>query len=700
MAVAVVIVVAGCATSKDQSQYIRDGVQYGQQGKTADGKKQGSFRGRWWNYYVRGRSYLDGQFYAEAEEDLRTALAKRTKDQRWARTYGLHFIPEYFPNRELGVVLFNQEKYEEAIPYLEQSNEQTPSARAAYYLDQARSTLYSSRDQSSPVVTFTMENISEPLSESSIILTARVTDDTFVTSIRIGDAPYPIQVSGKTVDIKTSILLGAGTNTISITATDISGKEATYTLDIATDHEGPAISFDRPIILPGTLSGVISDPAGIESLQVGGVAAVLASGNDRTTTFTVTISREQLDKLPPARPILFAAKDKRGNGTDGRVLLGEGDTVAVSDTRPDFVLASNTESVQLPNGLLAIMRDGKVAALTLVANETTATKSMIEVTNAIGGQKYRLEEIVLGMLVRSSSPIDQVVINGVKVENLVPGRKEQTISRRIPLPDAENTVRIEVLDTAGESDIQEFTIIREFTDIHLPGNRLNLAILGNIWAGTAPDLADDADYITRRLKAELSSQNRFALLSDDEMQDIVDERELTLAFGDKQSRQAISSGLLQAEVLVIGKVHRSFDSIEVVLEAIDPVSSTVIGYADVAGPNNTREDLQRLTSDLALRFQQLFPVAQGKIIRVQGGNKARTTLNQADGVSKNIRCIVYRRGPEQFHETTGESLGFDTEIIANGYLNDVRKDQSVLSILADGTRVEIQIEDTDLVITK
>ncbi|MFP6615795.1 MAG: hypothetical protein VCB26_05285, partial [Candidatus Hydrogenedentota bacterium] len=158
--------------------------------------------------------------------------------------------------------------------------------------------------------------------------------------------------------------------------------------------------------------------------------------------------------------------------------------------------------------------------------------------------------------------------------------------------------------------------------------------------------------------------------------------------------------LLEAEVLVIGKVHRSFDSIEVVLEAIDPVTSTVIGYADVAGPNDTLQDLQRLTSDLALRFRQLFPVAQGEILRTQGGGKVQTTLNQSDGVSKNLRCIVYRRSPEQFHEDTGESLGFDTKIIANGYLNDVKRDQSVLSILSDGTQVEISIEDTDLVITK
>lgn len=701
-AVAMTLLMTGCATSSDdQSKYIRDGVQYGERGKTADGKRQGNFRGRWWNYYERGRSYLDGQYYAEAEEDLRIALAKRTKDQRWARTYGLHFVSEYFPNRELGIVLYNQEKYEEAIPYLELSNQQTPSARAAYFLDQARSTLYSKTDSSDPAVTFTTQNVDVPTIDSSVILSARATDDTFIRSIRVGNDPYPIQVSAASVDIEAPVTLGAGTNSITVTVTDIAGKEATYTLDIATDHEGPAISFNRPITLPGTVSGVISDPAGIESLLVGGQTAALASANDGTTTFSVNISREVLSQLPAQRPVLFAAEDKRGNKTNGPVNLVEGDRIAVLDeTSSDIVFATQTGSIDMGNGLLAVLKGGKIEALTLAAADTPLTKPEIKVTNAIGGQRYRLEEIVLGMLLSAPSPIERVIINGVEIERLVPGRREQTISRRIPLPEEENQVTIEVIDASGEKETQEFTIVREFTDIHLPGNRLNLAILGSIWAGTAPDLEEDASYITGRLKTDLARQNRFALVSDSDIDAVVEEREIVAAFGDKGSRQALSNELQQAEVLVIGKIHRSFDNIEVVLEAIDPVSSSVIGYADVAGPSTSRAELQALSNDLALRFQQLFPVAQGEIVQTQNRGKLQTTLSQSDGVSKNIRCIVYRRSPEQFHEVTGESLGYNTEIIANGYINEVKSDGSVLSVLSEDKKSEIAIEETDLVITK
>lgn len=693
--------VAGCATTKtDQSQYMRDGVQYGQHGKTAEGKKQGTFRGRWWSYYVRGRSYLDGQFYAEAESDMRTALAKRTKDQRWARTYGLHFIPEYFPNRELGIVLYNTEDYEEAINFLEMSNEQTPSARAAYFLDQSRSQHFSSADQSPPVVTFASQNASGSLSANSILLKAQVSDDTFVRSILVNGQSYPIQVSGKTVDIETEVALSAGANTISVTATDISGKSKTYTLDIIADHDGPAISFDRPINLPGRLSGAVSDPSGVASLQIAGLDATLAAGGSNVSTFSVDITEAQLNSAN-GQGLLFTANDQKGNSTSGPVRLFEGDVVALDASSPGgIIFASNSQSVKLGNGLIGLMQNGKVAAVMLAATDDTLTKPEIQLTNAIQGQRYRLEEIILGMRVRSSNPIDKVIIDGIEVDTLVPGRNSQTISRRVPLPNEQNTVKIEVIDSAGEQNSQEFTIVREFTEIHLEEHRLNLAILGNYWAGTAPDDAQEADYITRRLKDELTRRNRFRLVSDSDLEGVVEEQELIAAFGDKQSRQAISQALLSAEVLVVGKIHKSFDSIEVVLEAIDPVSSSVIGYADVAGPGNTRSDLQALTNYLALRFQQMFPVATGQVTDPQNQNKIQTSLNESHGVTRNIRCIVYRRSPEQFHAETGESLGFNTEIIANGFLNDVRADQSVLTVLQDGELTEITITENDLVVTK
>jgi len=77
-----------CSGSPQRPVYIKDGKEYG--------KVQGSFRHKWWNYYERGLSFQEGKFYSDALLDLREAIQQRKKDQRMARTYGMHFI-DYFP---------------------------------------------------------------------------------------------------------------------------------------------------------------------------------------------------------------------------------------------------------------------------------------------------------------------------------------------------------------------------------------------------------------------------------------------------------------------------------------------------------------------------------------------------------------------------------------------------------------------------
>ena len=54
------------------------------------------------------------------------------------RTYGMHFLEDYFPHRELGVARVRLGRPAEAIQLLEQSIRQTASGRAKHYLNRAR----------------------------------------------------------------------------------------------------------------------------------------------------------------------------------------------------------------------------------------------------------------------------------------------------------------------------------------------------------------------------------------------------------------------------------------------------------------------------------------------------------------------------------------------------------------------------------
>ena len=67
---AVFLMIISCAQPQSAPVYVQDGKEYG--------KTEGAFfRHRWWNYYERGLSYAEGNFYQEAVSDLKQALEHR-----------------------------------------------------------------------------------------------------------------------------------------------------------------------------------------------------------------------------------------------------------------------------------------------------------------------------------------------------------------------------------------------------------------------------------------------------------------------------------------------------------------------------------------------------------------------------------------------------------------------------------------------
>lgn len=123
------LTLGGCGTRTADAPKSIDGVAYG--------VTREPFRERWWQYCERGVSWANGGFWAEAEADLRQCLRLRRTDARRARTYGMHFV-QCFAHRELGAVLIEQGRLDEAQTELETSMAQEPSAKAAYLLQRIR----------------------------------------------------------------------------------------------------------------------------------------------------------------------------------------------------------------------------------------------------------------------------------------------------------------------------------------------------------------------------------------------------------------------------------------------------------------------------------------------------------------------------------------------------------------------------------
>ena len=114
-------------------------------GETSD---RARYLDEWWNFYERGLQRQAVGEHALAREDFERCLGIRpgavfeNATDRWrVRTYGMHMMEGYFPNRELGISLYHLRAYDKAVRQLEASLSQEPSGRAKFYMNRSRKQL-------------------------------------------------------------------------------------------------------------------------------------------------------------------------------------------------------------------------------------------------------------------------------------------------------------------------------------------------------------------------------------------------------------------------------------------------------------------------------------------------------------------------------------------------------------------------------
>ena len=240
------------------------------------GVTKGAFRHKWWNYYERGLSFMDGGFHAEAEADLRAALSRWDRDERRARTYGMHFI-DYFPHRELGIALLQQGRVEAAIQELETSLSMVETAKAQFYLDKSRKEWIDQNrlDADPPQISIETPENDALTAEFTITVRGVASDDTFVKKITVNGRPVRIDLASPEKVFAADVPLRMGKNTIEIAATDLTGKRTRAIRRVRCDRTGPIMNVEHavsPGLGGGTLQikGYASDDSGIRSILVNG----------------------------------------------------------------------------------------------------------------------------------------------------------------------------------------------------------------------------------------------------------------------------------------------------------------------------------------------------------------------------------------------------------------------------------------------
>jgi len=662
-ALAVAAALTGCASldlDSGQKPCVSNGVTYG--------VTKGTFRGRWWNYYERGRSFLDGGFYDQAARDLDAAVKGRSRDQFWARTYGLHLVPDYFPNRELGVAYYHQDKIEESIKQLELSLSQCYTARTAYYLGEVRRKWLETtgKDAAAPVINITAPAAGAPVGGTQVELRGVVRDDTFVAGITINGEAVDVRVSAPEVPFSQVVPLRPGENTVEIAARDLTGKTSSSSIPIVGDADGPMVSFDGPVAMPGALRGVAFDPSGVASMQVSGKPANLTQGANGAVAFNVDLVRDDLN--PPLR---YECDDALGNVTTGTLPL---DLLVLSKRVPDVILAAGASPiVSLGHGLRGLLINGQLAAV--AASPAPAKGVQVTIANLEDGQQYFADEIVVALNINGGNPIQaggwtagsrlRVELNGEPVQT-IPGRNSLHVCRKIRLNEGENQLLAKATDQQGASGTDQKTVQRQVSAIEMDKGKLAIAFLGALTTGENPKLAEDAEYILNKLGSSKAVQKRFTVVDRAMLKDVLAEQDLSAALASKKSKLALGR-LVPAEMMITMRVRRDQESIEIVLEGVSTETAVrTLPQVDVAGPY---AELDRLIEDLGVRLVQEVPRAQGTVMQ-WASPEITMDLNAAQGVRDSLKCLVFRT-ENIVNPNTGEVLGAKPIIVGEGLIDSV-----------------------------
>ncbi|MEO0814973.1 MAG: hypothetical protein AAFY60_19090, partial [Myxococcota bacterium] len=386
----------------------------------------GAFRGRWYNFYERGRSYLDGGYVPEAISDFEHALALRPRDQRRARTYGLHFV-DYFANRELGIATLADGQAERAVELLERSLVHVDSGRAEFYLNRARRQLLVDRgvkDAQGPLIE--VPGLDGSLQRAAAVdVLGTVRDSSGVSRVKVNGTPILLPTSQLVVDLKTSLSLPPGSHSITIDAWDLFENHSRLLTKVQIDPSPPVLAINGLSETRGetVIELRAQDDIGLAQLRVGARVYDDAAGQTAFST-SATV---------PGDALIIRAEDRAGNSNEIKVDISElrSALAAADDAAPKLALS------ELPP-------------------RTSSDRVFLDGTvSDVGG-------------------IQKLTVNGRTIAT--EGRRSIYLRQAVDLQFGSNTIAVVAVDDGGRTSKQDYAVEREPPVLEADENRLSIAM--------------------------------------------------------------------------------------------------------------------------------------------------------------------------------------------------------------------------------
>lgn len=647
-------------SAANRKQYIKDGKEYG--------KVRGSFRHRWWNYYERGLSFAEGEFYKEALSDLEEAADQRFEDKRRARTYGMHFI-DYFPHREMGMVYYLMGDFQAAKKELLLSLEQEPSAKARYYLDKVRTGLLKSTRAAVSIPHLLVKPSDDEIwtRADTVVISGTAKDKQYISKITLAGKPYFIESAQQQVDFKKAFRFDQGKHVIKIVAENLLGGRVHHELRIHIDRQGPVIIIEpTPLedITPNRIRGFVYDESGEITLTVNGVPVSVPKGKD--VHFSAQVK-------PGTGKVLLVAKDKLGNETQASVDV---QGIGVQGRCPMFAALECGRTLSDAGGFFAAVSLSK----------EDIREPSLELKGWPDKQTVYLKRIYIEGQAKDESEIVHLTVNGTPVLR----RKGRMIffNHPVELKKGKNIVRIEAKDETGNSSTKEIVIFRKVPKIFQTGSRYSIALLP--LENKGPDTGRIHMFEDLFL-VSLMDQKRFKIIERERLDAVLREQKLSRTKLIDEETALEVGRLLAARGTLVGDFLETGIGIEVVARLIDNETSEVLAVKDVYYEFKDRDAMTTLAESLAIKFHREFPLVDGIIIR-KTGDSVLTDLGKGKARPE-IRLIVYREGEPIRHPVTGKSLGCDTEILGHARVIQVM-DQISKAELIDGQGEEnVRLQD-------
>ena len=646
-----------CAVEKGKV-YTKDGKIYG--------KTDGLFKASWDDYYLRGISYSEGSFWADAAADFAVAIEKRGEDQRRARTYGMHFI-DYFPHRELGIAYYNMKRYRDAIEALEASLARVESARAKFYLDKARRAwLDETRlDTTAPAIAVDFPPAEYMTKDFSIALKGTANDDFFVSSIVLNGRSSPLELSQKEVSFQEEILLRQGKNVITLHAEDILGKTSSpLTIQVKVDREGPLVFLEAQRNGTNGLSvtGAVYDQSPLARLTL----------HDRTHAFDgahfTRVEELFSSALLKEAVVRFEAEDILGNKTRGSL--------------KDISRVKNRTALSITNFPQVASRKLFAPPADKRAAEPGAE---IDLRGLRDGLTMYLDTLTVEGTVTAWEGIEDLSINnqsllalegdssGVRFLKLLREKRGRSLSfsKTVQLTEGVNTITATLTDAVGTVSHKGATISRKVPTVRQLNARLSVSIFP--FTETKKAGESTRNYVHTFLNRSFVEQKRFNVLERDRLNAVLEQEEISRKTVFKEDNAAHIGRLMDADTVMVGDIYTSGTSIEITAHLLDAKTASLIAEKDVYWEGELTAGFRGILDRLALKFKQHIPLCEGSVTGTPSP-QVLIDLGSDRSIHRGMRFLAYRESDPFVDGETGMNLGSDTEMF--GLLSAKEVDQT------------------------